>query len=98
MRLSIKAKVSTLSKDLLGYKLGDKKIKVKLKFSKIEKYLFETPLSNKQKISETKDGFFMVEDDVTDNMELRYWIRSLEMKVIQPKSLREEFSKTLNAP
>ncbi len=58
-------------------------------------HLFETPLSKKQKISETKDGFFMIEDDVTDNMELRYWIRSFgdEVEVIQPKSLREEFTK-----
>ena len=89
-------KVSKLAKDLLGYKLGDKKLKVKLKFSKMAgAHLFETPLSNKQKITETKDGFFMVEDDVTDNMELRYWIRSFgdEVEVIQPKSLREEFTK-----
>jgi len=89
-------KVSNLVKDLLGFRLNDKKLKVKLKFSKMAgAHLFETPLSKKQSIKETKDGFFMVEDKVVDNMELRYWIRSFgdEVEVVQPKMLREEFAK-----
>ena len=58
-------------------------------------HLFETPLSKKQVIKETKDGFFMVEDVIMDNMELRYWIRAFgdEVEVIKPKSLRDEFIK-----
>ena len=38
---------------------------------------------------------FVVEDEVVDNMELRYWIRAFgdEVEVIQPKTLREEFAK-----
>ena len=89
-------KVSNLVKDLLGFKLNDKKLKVKLKFSKMAgAHLFETPLSKKQTIKETKDGFFMVEDEVIDNMELRYWIRAFgdEVEVVRPKTLRDEFTK-----
>ena len=89
-------KVSNLVKDLLGFRLNDKKLKVKLKFSKMAgAHLFETPLSKKQSIKETKDGFFMVEDEVIDNMELRYWIRAFgdEVEVVQPKMLRDEFAK-----
>ena len=89
-------KVSNLVKDLLGFKLNDKKLKVKLKFSKMAgAHLFETPLSKKQTIKETRDGYFMVEDEVIDNMELRYWIRAFgdEVEVVQPKILRDEFTK-----
>ena len=89
-------KVSNLVKDLLGFKLNDKKLKVKLKFSKMAgAHLFETPLSKKQTIKETRDGFFMVEDEVIDNMELRYWIRAFgdEVEVVRPKTLRDEFTK-----
>jgi predicted DNA-binding transcriptional regulator YafY len=37
----------------------------------------------------------MVEDEIMDNMELRYWIRAFgdEVEVIKPKSLRDEFIK-----
>ena len=37
----------------------------------------------------------MVEDEVIDNMELRYWIRAFgdEVEVVQPKMLRGEFAK-----
>ena len=89
-------KVSNLVKDLLGFRLNNKKLKVKLKFSKMAgAHLFETPLSKKQTIKETRDGFFMVEDEVVDNMELRYWIRAFgdEVEVVQPKMLRDEFAK-----
>ena len=89
-------KVSSLVKDLLGFKLNNKKLKVKLKFSKMAgAHLFETPLSKNQSIKETKDGFFVVEDEVVDNMELRYWIRAFgdEVEVILPKTLRDEFAK-----
>ena len=42
-----------------------------------------------------KDGFFNVEDEVNDDMELRFWIRAFgdEVEVIKPKKLREEFRK-----
>ena len=58
-------------------------------------HLFETPLSKNQSIKETKDGFFVVQDEVVDNMELRYWIRAFgdEVEVILPKTLRNEFAK-----
>ena len=88
-------KVESLAKDLLGYKLDDKKMNMKLKFSKFAgSHLYETPLSSKQKIRVSKDGYLIVEDQVTDNMELRYWIRAFgdSVEVIKPIKLRKEFA------
>ena len=87
-------KVKNLAKGLLGYRVNDKKIKIILKFSKMAgSHLSETPLSSKQKFTMTNDGFITVEDTVTDDMELRFWIRSFgdSVEVLKPKKLREEF-------
>ena len=86
--------VSEMAKNLLGFKLNDKKINIKLKFSRFAgSHLFETPLSDEQKISTSKDGFIIVKDKVVDDMELRFWIRAFgdSVEVLQPKALREEF-------
>ena len=71
------------------------KIKIALKFSLYAgSHLYETPISDRQKISSTKDGFLLVEDTVNDDMELRFWIMAFgdEVEVIKPKSLRNEFT------
>ena len=76
--------------------MNNKNINVQLKFSpSAGAHLLETPISKKQKISHTKDGYISVKASVVDNMELRYWIRAFgdEVEVIQPKTLREEFAK-----
>ena len=89
-----KQKVQTLAKGLLGFKVADKKIKVSLKFSKMAgSHLSETPLSSKQKLTQTKDGFIKIEASVTDDMELRFWIRAFgdSVEVLRPAKLREEF-------
>ena len=46
-----------------------------------------------QKASISKDGFIIIEDTVTDDMELRFWIRGFgdSVEVIKPKKLRDEF-------
>ena len=83
-------------KNLLGFKLNDKKINIKLKFSRFAgSHLYETPLSDEQKISTSKDGFIIVKDRVIDD-ELRFWIRAFgdSVEVLQPKALREEFKTT----
>tara|TARA_Y100001935_G_C17279388_1_gene496601 strand:- start:697 stop:1707 length:1011 start_codon:yes stop_codon:yes gene_type:complete len=87
-------RIQDIATDLFGYKLNDKKIKVKLKFSVAAgSHLYETPISDKQKIRISKDGFIILEDEVTDNMELRYWIRAFgdSVEVIKPAKLRNEF-------
>jgi len=74
--------------------VNDKKIKITLKFSKMAgSHLSETPLSSKQKFTMTKDGFIKIEDTVTDDMELRFWIRAFgdSVEVLKPKKLRDEF-------
>lgn len=87
-------KVKNLAKGLLGFRVNNKKIKISLKFSKMAgSHLSETPLSSKQKFTMTKDGFIKIEDTVTDDMELRFWIRAFgdSVEVLKPKKLREEF-------
>ncbi len=89
-------KVKDLAKDLFGFKLNDKKINIKLKFSvQAGSHLYETPISSSQKIKMSRDGYILVEDKVTDNMELRFWIRAFgdSVEVIKPVKLRDEFKK-----
>ena len=87
--------VRTVAKDLVGFRLKRDKIKIALKFSLYAgSHLYETPISDTQKISSTKDGFLLVEDTVNDDMELRFWIMAFgeEVEVMKPKSLRNEFT------
>ena len=67
---------------------------IKLKFSKFAgSHLYETPISDNQKIGLSRDGFIIVEDLVTDDMELRFWIRAFgdSVEVLKPIKLRKEF-------
>jgi predicted DNA-binding transcriptional regulator YafY len=87
--------IKKVAKDLVGFKIKPDKIKVKLKFSRFAGgHLYETPISKRQTITKTRDGYLMVEDSVTDDMELRFWIRAFggEVEVMKPKSLRDEFT------
>ena len=88
------ADIRKLSEELLGFKVNPDKVKVLLKFTRFAgTHLYESPLSSRQQITESKDGYLLVEDTVTDDMELRFWIRGFgdEVEVIRPKSLRLEF-------
>jgi len=90
------AKVSELTKNLLGFKVEKKNINIKLKFSKVAgSHLRETPISTSMDIDDSKDGYIIVEDSVTNNSELRWWIRAFgdDVEVIKPASLRNEFKK-----
>ena len=90
------AKVSELTKNLLGFKVEKKNINIKLKFSKAAgAHLKETPISTSMDYDESKDGYIIVEDSVTNNSELRWWIRAFgdDVEVIKPASLRNEFKK-----
>ena len=89
-------KVKQLTKDILGFQVSNKKIKIKLKFNQIAgNHLFETPISGQQKISTNKEGFVIVEDTVADDKELRFWIQAFgdNVEVLSPQSLRQEFIK-----
>ena len=86
--------------EIVGFPVSAKKMKVKLKFSKSSgghapgNHLKESPISNNQKITETNDGFLIVEDEVDDSLEFRWWIRAFgdTVEVMKPKSLRDEFA------
>jgi len=87
--------IKEVAKDLVGFKVKPDKINIVLKFSRFAgSHLYETPISNKQTISKTKDGFLLVKAPVNDDMELRFWIRAFggEVEVIKPKHLRDEFT------
>ena len=87
--------IRTLAEGLLGFKVNPNKINLELKFSKFAgTHLYESPLSDNQKITSTKDGYLKVKDAVTDDMELRFWIRGFgdEVEVLKPKTLRQEFA------
>ena len=86
--------IQNLVKDILGFKVSKQKIKIKLKFSQMAGgHLYETPISKSQKIRLSKDGYIIVEDEVTDDMELRFWIQGFadRVEVLAPKKLRDEF-------
>ncbi len=78
---------------------GDKKIKLKAIFDKFAAaHLYESPLSVNQTIEEKEDGNVLIEADVLDTQQLRWWILSFggHVEVVSPNSLREEISKTVN--
>jgi len=86
--------VKTVARSLVGFNKNKKKISITLKFTHFAGgHLLETPISLNQKISKTKDNYYLVSDKVDDDMELRFWIRAFgdEVEVIKPKSLRNEF-------
>ena len=95
MSSALKGKdIKILVSGLLGFQLSKKKIKIKLKFSQMAGgHLYETPISSTQKIKLSQDGYIVVEDQVADDMELRFWIQGFadRVEVLGPKKLREEF-------
>ena len=85
--------IKNLVQGLLGFQVSREKIKIKLKFSQMAGgHLYETPISSSQKISLSKEGYIIVEDQVDDDMELRFWIQGFadKVEVLRPKKLRDE--------
>ena len=58
-------------------------------------HLFETPLSENQKINDEKNNKLRVFATVADTEQLRWWLLSFgeHAEVIKPASLRNEFKK-----
>jgi len=78
----------------LGYSVNDEYIHLKLRFTKYDaQHLLETPLSENQQWYEDGDNNVIIEADVLDNLELRWWIQGFgnKVEVLQPIELREEF-------
>jgi len=86
--------VKEVARSIMGFAMNTEKIPITLKFTSFAgSHLIETPISKNQKIKKTKDNYYLVSDEVIDDMELRWWIRAFgdEVEVIKPESLREEF-------
>lgn len=83
----------------LGFPVSDgEKIRLKVLFDKVAAaHLYESPLSMDQSISEESDGRVLVEADVLDTQQLRWWLLSFgqQVEVVSPESLRAEFALTV---
>jgi len=79
-----------------SFLLSDKPIKLKARFHKDAAiHLYETPLSEDQKITEGKGEWVTVSATVMDSLLLRGWLRSFGsfVSILQPKSLRDNYKK-----
>lgn len=57
-------------------------------------HLHESPLSQTQTITDQEDGRVLVEAEVVETQQLRWWLLSFgeHVEVVSPKSLRKEFA------
>jgi predicted DNA-binding transcriptional regulator YafY len=78
-----------------GYPAGQGTLKLKALFDDYTAQQFkESPLSPNQKLTEQKDGRVLVEAEMRDTAQLRWWLQGFGMavEVVGPKKLREEFA------
>jgi predicted DNA-binding transcriptional regulator YafY len=78
------------------YLLREQKIPLKIRMSGGRAvHLAETQLSTKQRITETKDGHVLVEAEVADTLQLRFWLKGFgaDVEVLAPPYLRREMRK-----
>ena len=76
-----------------GYRRSGETIRLKALFEKdAALHLEETPLSDTQRLTEQPDGTVLVEADVTDTGQLRWWLLGFggRIEVLEPPGLREE--------
>ncbi len=82
----------------LGFPMpGKKTIRLKALFDQYAAaHLHESPLSHNQTIKEQEDGDVLVEAEVPDTHQLRWWLLSFGeyVEVVSPESLRREFAET----
>jgi predicted DNA-binding transcriptional regulator YafY len=57
-------------------------------------HLYESPLSQEQKLTELADGRLLIEAEVADTPQLRWWLLGFgpRVEILEPKGLREEFA------
>jgi predicted DNA-binding transcriptional regulator YafY len=78
-----------------AYPITDKRIKLKALFEEhVATYLWETPLDASQKLTCRRDGRILLEAEVADTVQLRYWLKGFgeNVEVGGPKKLRAEFA------
>lgn len=70
-------------------------LSLKVRFSEAAaEHLRETPLHSAQRLTADEDGWIMVEADICDTLQLRWWLLGFgdQVEVVAPRSLREEFA------
>ncbi len=75
----------------------DKKIRLKALFTRgAAQHLRESPLCENQKITDRKDGRVLIEAEVADTAQLRWWLLGFgsQVEVLSPKKHREEMIET----
>jgi len=87
-----------LESKAFSYPVGGRKIKLKVLFDReVARHLQEneTPLDEDQLLTDHPDGRVLVEASVLETAELRWWLMGFgdSVEVLQPKRLRNEFSK-----
>lgn len=87
---------SYLESGALGFPLSEQKtITLKALFGAYAAtHLYESPLSQNQTLTNQEDGDVLVEAEVLDTYQLRWWLLSFgdQVEVLSPKSLRKEFA------
>ncbi len=90
-----------LESGALGFPLaGEKTIRLKVLFDRSAAiHLHESPLSPSQSISDLADGRVLIEADVLDTQQLRWWLLSFgsNVEIVEPQSLRREFAETIHS-
>ncbi len=88
-----------LASGALGFARHEgKKIQLRSLFDKYAAaHLYESPLSSNQKITEQEDGDILVEAEVLDTLQLRWWLLGFgdNVEVVGPKALRQELTETI---
>jgi predicted DNA-binding transcriptional regulator YafY len=83
----------------LSFQIGDR-INLKAIIDKdVAFHLGERKLSPKQTLQEQADGTFLLQANVNDTAELRFWLRGYDeqIEVLEPKELREDLYQSAKA-
>jgi len=78
-----------------SYPTEENPIKIQVLFDpKAAAHLYETPLSEDQVLSNTKDGRILLKATVKNTSELHWWLLGFgdSVEVLKPKKLRDEFT------
>jgi len=83
-----------------AYKIDDKPIRLKVIFdAQTAGHLAETPLSVNQTLTAQDDGCVLLEAELIDTLELRWWLQGFgdNVEVLEPMTMRAKFIETSNS-
>jgi len=77
-----------------SYPIGGSKIRLKARFDRdAAAYLHETPLPGTLTLADHDDGTLLLEAEIEDSHQLRWWLKGFgaQVEVLEPQRLRREF-------